>query len=109
MVLKIAALALHPLPLFFELAVLAILLQVKRRPRAARALLGLDLTLLFLASLPIVAARLVGRIEAIHPPVAVADSPRADAIVVLGGAVGSKLPPRLDVELVDASDRVLHA
>jgi uncharacterized SAM-binding protein YcdF (DUF218 family) len=37
------------------------------------------------------------------------ESQNADAIVILGGSVASKTPPRLGPELVDSSDRILHA
>jgi uncharacterized SAM-binding protein YcdF (DUF218 family) len=36
-------------------------------------------------------------------------APIADAIVVLGGAVGPSVPPRVYPDLTDASDRVWHA
>ncbi len=44
-----------------------------------------------------------------YSPVAVAETPTADAIVALGGAVEGPAPPRIALDLSDAADRVLHA
>jgi len=106
---RFAALAFLPLPLFFELALLSGLLRRARRPRVARLLAGAAVAVLFAASNPFVARTLVSRMEGAFPAVAVGASPRADAILVLGGAVAGRIPPRTELELVDASDRILHA
>ena len=52
---------------------------------------------------------LVASLERRFLPVPIAESPSADAIVVLGGCVGAADYPRIEVDLTDASDRVLHA
>ena len=61
------------------------------------------------ASTPIFSDYLGLTLEGRYPPVAVEETPTADAIVVLGGAVGGAEPPRITVDLSDAGDRVLHA
>lgn len=61
------------------------------------------------ASMPVVSHRLQGALEAQYPPRHAADAPTAGAIVVLGGAVGAPLPPRVYPDLGGASDRVWHA
>src|SRR6516225_9564766 len=38
-----------------------------------------------------------------------AKTPTAEVAIVLGGAVGQPLPPRVETGLSEASDRVLHA
>ena len=61
------------------------------------------------ASTPIFADYLGLMLEGQYPPVAVEETPTADVIVVLGGAVAGAAPPRITVDLSDAADRVLHA
>jgi uncharacterized SAM-binding protein YcdF (DUF218 family) len=77
--------------------------------RLARLLLFVAVTVLWAASTPIVADFLGLTLERRYPPVAVADTPTADAIVVLGGAVEGPAPPRITLDLLDGADRVLHA
>jgi uncharacterized SAM-binding protein YcdF (DUF218 family) len=84
------------------------LLSTGRR-RAGWTLLMLDLGGLWAASTFITAAWLVGSLERRYLPVPVANSPAADAIVVLGGSIGAAVYPRQEPDLSDAADRVLHA
>lgn len=105
---ELLPLFLYPLNLSLTLAVLAALLW-RRQSRTALALLVTAISLLWMAAMPIVAGYLLASLEWRHLPVAMADIPATDAIVVLGGAALPPIPPRLAVELHDASDRVLHA
>ncbi len=75
----------------------------------ARLLLIVSVLVLWVTSTPIIADYLGLTLEERCPPVAVDATPTADAIVVLGGAVGGPEPPRITVDLTDAADRVLHA
>lgn len=59
--------------------------------------------------MPAFSSYLVKSLERSFLPVPVGESPSADAIVVLGGCVGAADYPRVEVDLTDASDRVLHA
>ena len=72
-------------------------------------LLVFQVLLLWLSSMPVLSGALVARWERQYLPVAVQEAPIADAIVVLGGAVEGALPPRLEEDLGDGADRVLHA
>jgi len=65
--------------------------------------------ILWISSLPVVAESLYGRLEARFPPETLALIPDSSCIIVLGGAVGSPLPPREDVELTEGVDRVYKA
>ena len=65
--------------------------------------------MLWIASTPIFSDHLCLTLEQRYPPIAVEATPTADAIVVLGGAVGGPEPPRITLDLTDAADRVLHA
>jgi uncharacterized SAM-binding protein YcdF (DUF218 family) len=99
------------LPLGLSLALLGAggLCAMLRRPRPAAISAGLGFSWLWIASLPAVSDALVASLERRHPPVAVEATPAADAIVVLGGALGPKEPPRLWSDLGPQADRVLHA
>ena len=97
-------------PLGFTLVVSILAMGILRlSPRWARFLLLVAVGVLWVASMPIVADYLNWPLERQYPPVAVEDTPTADAIVVLGGGVSGPAPPRLTLDLSDAADRVLHA
>ena len=48
-------------------------------------------------------------LERQYLPVSIDDIPSADCIVVLGGALGAPIYPRVDIELTDSTDRVYQA
>ena len=77
--------------------------------RLARILLFVAISVLWVASTPIFSDHLGLTLEQRYLPIAVEATPTADAIVVLGGAVGGPEPPRITLDLTDAADRVLHA
>jgi uncharacterized SAM-binding protein YcdF (DUF218 family) len=64
---------------------------------------------LWLWSTPAVSLWICMRLESQHPARRVSVLPRADAIVVLGGAVSPPTPPRSSVDLGSAADRVWYA
>ena len=76
--------------------------------RLARLFLFVAVSVLWVASTPIFAGYLGLTLENRYPPVGIEATPAADAIVVLGGAVGGQGSPRITVDLTDAADRVLH-
>ena len=73
------------------------------------SLLGFSLLWLTLAANPKFAAVLYHQLENRHPPLTISDTPTADVIITLGGNLAPPQPPRLNVELVQASDRLLHS
>jgi len=89
------------LSLFF-----ALVLVWMRRRRASVGFLFFGLLVLWISSMPITAATLYGRLEQPYPPIPTVDIPASDCVVVLGGAVGPALSPRVDIELNEAVDRV---
>jgi uncharacterized SAM-binding protein YcdF (DUF218 family) len=105
---KLLPLLVYPVSLTLLLAVFAGLFQLFRWRRLAGFSSVLAVLVLWVSATPVVAEYLYGALERQYPPVAIADSPRADAILVLGGAVGQPLPPRLAPELNGAIDRVVH-
>jgi uncharacterized SAM-binding protein YcdF (DUF218 family) len=99
----------YPLGFALVLGLLAFLLSLSRFRTIASAILLVGLATLWVASTPTFAVWLTARLEAEYPPVAVDQLPVSDVAVVLGGAIGQDLPPRLTSDLGPASDRVLHA
>ena len=106
---KIATALVLPLNLSILLGLAALVLARRRRGGLAAAAGLLSLAILVTASLPVASDALVSSLERDFPPADPATAPTAGAIVVLGGSVAAGTPPRRGPELVDASDRVLHA
>ncbi|NJM71274.1 MAG: YdcF family protein [Scytonema sp. RU_4_4] len=101
------------LPLFFYplglacLCLLVALFMLWKRPRTAAGAIALALILLLSSSSGWVSRLLVQSLEWQNLPLA--EIPTAEAIVVLGGATKSALPPRPFVDLNEAGDRVIYA
>ncbi len=70
---------------------------------------AIGLLVLWVPSTPVFSNWLQGTLEGRYPPARVDTVASADAIVILGGAVGAPKPPRVYPDLNDASDRVWHA
>ena len=79
------------------------------RTKLATIFLILAVVTLWLSSTPLLSSYLMASLEGKYLPIPVSKSPNADAIVVLGAAVGAAEAPRLDIDLTDASDRIRHA
>ena len=99
----------YPLSLSCILILLASVLLWRGRRRPAGLCLLFSLLVLWLPSLPAVSDHLRASLERRYPPVPIEDVPKADVIVVLGGAVEAVIPPRLGIDLGAAADRVLYA
>ncbi len=106
---KIAPLFVFPLIVGITLGLIALLLLLFRRTIAAALMIAALITVLCVAGNPWIAGRLVAGIEDRHTPLSAEDTPAADAIVLLAGAVSLPHPPRAYADLKDAADRVLHA
>lgn len=107
---KLAGWLLSPLPLVVLGGLTGLLLAWRGWRRAGLAMGALSLAGLWLASTPWLAWTLASSLESRYPPVAVADSPKADAALVLGGALAAANPPlKPQVNLGSAADRVWHA
>ncbi|MBG9389054.1 YdcF family protein [Caenimonas aquaedulcis] len=90
---KVAGYLLSPLTVVLALGLLAMVFAARRKARRALVCGAAALALLWVASLPIVAEALVASIESRYPARPAASMPRADAILVLGGALGGAWPP----------------
>ena len=102
---KLLPVFVYPLGLAIILGVVALI----RGRHLGRAALTLALAILWVASMPVSSNWLLSQLEAQYPPVSIETLPHADVAIVLGGAIGQPLPPRITPELSDAADRVLHA
>jgi uncharacterized SAM-binding protein YcdF (DUF218 family) len=103
----------YPLGTALLLGTLALLLAlVARTARGRRWSAGLGAAALlwaYLWALPLPSFWLRGWVESDFPPTPVASVPTADAIVVLGGAIGAPRDPRQYPNLAEAGDRMWHA
>lgn len=106
---KLLPVFVFPLGLTLSLAGIATLLWLLCYRRLARLCFGAALAILWICSTPVVANWAAASLERQYPVRAMADTPAADVAIVLGGALGQPLPPRVALDLIDASDRVLHA
>ena len=98
-----------PIGIVIELTVIALFLLWRERIRGTVVFLLAAMLVLYVTSMPIVADFLLGSLERQYPAVALKDIPPGKCIVVLGGAVEPVLPPRVDIEMFDAADRVYKA
>ena len=103
---KILPLLVLPVGIVITLLAVALLLIIKGRRRIAAGLLAAALAILWIASMPIVAARLYRSIEGHYPAISLDEVPAGGCIVLLGGVVSAPMPPRVDIEFKDAVDRV---
>jgi uncharacterized SAM-binding protein YcdF (DUF218 family) len=104
---KLLPIFVYPLGLAILLGLLAFVFA--RFRRLARVALASSLVLLWVTSMPVFSNWLTGFWEAPYLPVAAADLPQTDAIVLLGGIVGQSTPPRIEPDLGEAADRIFRA
>ncbi|MDZ7829428.1 MAG: YdcF family protein [Halofilum sp. (in: g-proteobacteria)] len=98
----------YPLPLALVLVVIGSLLLWRERRIIGSLLVAIAVVGLYLLSTPAVSDRLVASLEDRFGPGAVAEMPRADAIVVLGGGVIPAAPPRTRPDLTHMADRLWY-
>ena len=87
----------------------ALLALIRGRQRGALLWLVAGLAWFYLASTSVFGSWLMGRLEEPYAPVAAADLPRADAIVLLGGGVLARKADTVLGDLTHRSDRLLFA
>ena len=106
---KILPLLVLPIGVVIILLAAALLLILRGRRKIAAGLLAIALGVLWIASMPVVAARLYSSIEGRYPAISLDQVPDSGCIVLLGGAVSPPMPPRVDIEFNDSVDRVYKA
>lgn len=104
------------LPLFVSPLGMALLLAsaggffaLRQHAKAAEGFIASAIAMLWICATPACAEWALGTLEQQNPPRAIADLPNADVAIVLGGALGGAVKPRVTIDLSDSSDRVLHA
>lgn len=105
---KLAIALISPLGTALLLWLVGLLLLAKGR-KAAIWLLVIGLGWLWFWSTPAVSDSFLAHLEDRYPPQSVASLPRAEAIVVLGGAVAPPSRGRPFPDLGPAADRIWHA
>ncbi len=106
---KTLTLLITPLGFCLSVLLLALVLHILAWRRLAVGLASFSGLALWLASSPIVAISLLASIEAKFPPQPIDQMPPRDVAIVLGGALAGAVPPRVTLDMGEASDRVLHA
>lgn len=104
---KLLPIFIYPLGLSCLLLILAFILIWKKRSRFALIPITLTFLILFLGSSSWISNAIVESLEFQY--ITQGELPTADAIVVLGGATESALPPRPWIEIREEGDRVLYA
>jgi uncharacterized SAM-binding protein YcdF (DUF218 family) len=105
---KLAIALLSPLGTALALALVGLLLQRPAR-RSGTVLLVFALAWLWLWSTPAVSEALQEQVESRYPALAAESLPKADAIVLLGGAMAPPARGHIYPDLGSAADRIWHA
>ncbi len=106
---KLLPVVFYPVGATISLLLIGGLLALLKHRRLALASATAGLVVLWVCSTPVVADWAYSTLERQYPPTTMADTPQADVAIVLGGAVRQPIVPRVEVELKEASDRILHA
>lgn len=106
---KLLPVFVSPLGLTLVLSASGLLLALYGARRLAFALVAISAAGLWIASAPAFADWALGALERQYPPQPVEALAPHDVAIVLGGALAAPVPPRVTVDLVSTSDRVLQA
>jgi uncharacterized SAM-binding protein YcdF (DUF218 family) len=108
LVSKVLTLVAMPLGLGGLAALVGVLCLALSRRVLGSALVLVGLVWIWLWATPVFSDWVRWSLEGPYPPIPVESQPRADAIVILGGAMQGALPPRLHPDLGSAADRIWH-
>lgn len=98
-----------PLSICGALIFLALLLILRDRLRIGVYCLILAFVVAWVSSMPLIAAAIYGRLEHEFPPAKQMNILESSCAVLLGGAVFAPIPPRVDIEFTESTDRVYVA
>ena len=105
---KILSAIVYPAGLVTILGLLALLFALFQRRRVAIVFSVLAFSIFLVCALPYTAGSLISALESQYPQRPLEQIPRADVIVVLGGALGLPIQPRQHVQLIAGSDRLWY-
>ena len=106
---KYTAILISPLGSAIFLALVAFLLIALHRRKFALMISALAVFWLFIFSTPMVSYQLRLHMESVFSPVPIADVPKSDAIVALGGGISPAQPHFPFINLTSAADRTYQA
>ena len=106
---KLVGAVLSPISLTLLLAVAGFIFSARGRRRTSRALVVASVLWLYFWSTPLVCCWLGCSLEGDWPVTRTEDAPPADAIVILGGGMGSNTNVYPYAEMWSGADRVWHA
>lgn len=106
---KLLPLFLYPLGFSIALCLLALVLMWRGKKFSALTMLSIAVVTLWICSTPRFSNWIAGALEQRFPPVSVALTPEADAIVLLGGMTRGIVPGTGVPDLSGNVDRLLHA
>ena len=106
---KILPIFVMPISLVTLLLLVALAFLRRDMRRTSTVLVVLALSVLWIASTPFVAQKFYRSLESHYPPIALEDVPVRGCMVVLGGALGGKVAPRVDIDMNEAVDRIYKA
>lgn len=106
---KLLPLLVYPVGLSLTLMTLAGAGALLGRRRLPNLALAGAVGVLWLSAMPVFATWAIGTLERQFPARSIADTPKADVAIILGGAIGQPLAPRVTLDLGDGADRVWHA
>lgn len=102
---KLLPLFIYPLG-FATLMLIAALVTLWKRPRLSAVFIGLALMAILIPSNNWISSQLVRSLEWQNIPMT--ELPKADAIVILGGATRPQVAPRPWVDLTEEGDRIIY-
>lgn len=106
---KILPVLVYPVGMTVWLTLFSGLLMLLGYRKAGGSIAVCAALLLWACSTPVVAEYLTGALERQYPARSISETATADFAIVLGGGVRPPASPRLDADLADAGDRVVHA
>ena len=105
---KVLPILIFPFFLTLWLMLLALVLLFFKRVRGAIVCIAVAIAISVVCGNPSFAAGLYARHERTHLPLPPAEYPKADVIIVLGGALSPPQPPRQSFDMSGATDRIRH-
>lgn len=108
LITKLAAFLISPMGVITLLILLSLLMRLMGKVRSARISLGFSVLVLVVASSPQTARYIASYLEDQYPPVPITTLQPSEVAVVLGGLLAPPIQPRIQIELVGSSDRLLH-
>jgi len=105
---KLLPLLIYPFSITLWLMMLALILLFFRKVLGAAVCIAAATAIVIVCGNPTLAAGMYARHERTFLPLPPAEHPRADVIIVLGGALSPPLPPRESFDLSGATDRIRY-